>query len=137
MCHIFFQLLSIFPGGDGVVLFIKLRHQFHAKTFCISIRLIAIFMLQKALRRFFSRLPHIKETIAQQKFGVFFPEFYKFANLFIQFYDIEVILQCRKRNLMLSEWRESNPRVQLGKLAFYHWTTLAFSSIKLSHNCIL
>ena len=60
-------------------------------------------MLPKPQRWFFSGLAHIKAAVAQQEFGVLFPEFYKFANLFIQFYDIEVILQCRKRNLMLSE----------------------------------
>ena len=103
MCHIFFQLLSIFPGGNGVVFFIKFRYQFHAKAPGIAVRLIALFMLPKAQGRFFSRLTHIKTAIAQQKFGVFFPEFYKFANLFIQFYDIEVILQCTKQYLMLSE----------------------------------
>ena len=27
-----------------------------------------------------------------------------------------------------SGWRESNPRVQLGRLTFYHWTTPAFNS---------
>jgi hypothetical protein len=97
MCHIFFQLLSIFPGRDGVVLFIKLRHQFHAKSPGIAVRLIALFMLPKAQGRFVSRLTHIKATISQQKFGVFFPEFYKFANLFIQLYNIEIILQCSKR----------------------------------------
>ena len=60
-------------------------------------------MLQKAQRRFFGRLAHIKAAVAQQEFGVLFPEFNKFSNLFIQFYDIEVILQFRKQYLMLSE----------------------------------
>ena len=38
---------------------------------------------------------------------------------------------------VLSGWGESDSRNQLGKLVFYHWTTSAVSSIKLSRKCIL
>ena len=60
-------------------------------------------MLPKPQRWFFSGLAHIKAAAAKKEFGVLFPEFNKFSNLFIQFYDIEVILQFRKQYLMLSE----------------------------------
>ena len=34
--------------------------------------------------------------------------------------------------LTSSEWRESNPHSQLGRLEFYHWTTFASSSCRKS-----